>query len=72
MGNLNVLISVDFHQMPLICDSWVFQPSNDGLNFLGINFWQKKIKCDDLFCVMWQDTQFVEIFNNFFKNHQTQ
>jgi hypothetical protein len=73
LGNLNVLISVDLHQVPPICDSWVFQPIDDGLNFLGINFWQNKIKCDELFRVMrQQDTQFVEIFNKILKTHQTQ
>jgi hypothetical protein len=38
LGNLNVLISANFHQVPPICDSWVFQPIDDGLNFLDIIF----------------------------------
>jgi len=58
LWNLNVLIISDFHQVPPIHDSWVFQPIDEGLNFLGINFWQKKILCCELCHVMQQqDTQ---------------
>jgi hypothetical protein len=65
------LIIGDFHQVPPICDSWVFQPIDEG--FKGINFWQNKINCDELCHVMRQhDTQFIEIFNKFREIYQTQ
>jgi hypothetical protein len=73
LWNLNVLIIGDFHQVPLVRDSWVFQPIDEGFNFLGINFWWKEKLCYELCLVMQQqDTQFVEIFNRFKKVHQTQ
>jgi hypothetical protein len=66
------LIIGDFHQVPLVRDSWVFQPIDEGFNSLGINFWQKEKLCYELCLVMQQQNmQFVEIFNRF-KIHQTQ
>ncbi len=67
------MIIGDFHQVPPVHDSWVFQPIDEGFNSLGIIFWQKKILCYELCHVMQQqDTQFDEILNKFRKVHQTQ
>jgi hypothetical protein len=67
------LIIGDFHQVPLVRDSWVFQPIDEGHNSLGINFWQKQILCYDLCCIMQQqNTRIDEILNKFRKVHQTQ
>ncbi len=68
-GNLDVLITNDFYQMPSSCDSWVFHPINDAIHSLGICFWQDKIKCDELCQVMQQqETQFIQILNQFKKS----
>jgi len=45
-------IYFDFHQVPPVHDSWVFQPIDDGLNSLAIYFWQNKIQCFELPRVM--------------------
>jgi hypothetical protein len=71
LWNLNVLITSDFHQVPLVCDSWVFQPIDEGLNSLGINFGKNK---DDVmnYVVLCNNKIHDEILNKFRKAHRTQ
>jgi hypothetical protein len=42
-GNLDVIITSDLHQVPLVCDSWVFKPKQNSLDSLAENFWFSQI-----------------------------
>ncbi len=37
-GNLDVIIIGDLHQVPLVCDSWVFKSKQNSLDSLTQNF----------------------------------
>jgi hypothetical protein len=38
MGGLDVIMTNDFYQAPLVKDSWIFKPKLDGFNIFGTNF----------------------------------
>jgi hypothetical protein len=42
-GGLNVIMSYDFYQSPLIKDSWVFSSFDDTINALAQFFWKKML-----------------------------
>jgi hypothetical protein len=62
-GNVDVIITSDLYQTPLVQDKWVLL---DNIDALRINFWLNCFHCFEFFQVMHQsDEQFIEIFNRF-------
>ncbi len=45
MGGLDVIMTHDFYQAPLVQNLWIFKSKLGGFNILGINFWHKNKKC---------------------------
>jgi hypothetical protein len=63
---MDVIITSDLYQTPLVQNKWVFQRRFDSIDALRINFWLDHIRCFELFQVMHQsDDQFIEVFNRF-------
>ena len=71
-GGLDVIVTGDFNQAPLVRDKWIFQKIDEGLNALAPNFWQDHIKCHELSTIMRQnDLVFINILNKFRKEIHT-
>ena len=65
-GGLDVIVTGDFYQVPLVKDKWIFQQLDLGLNALALNFWRECIKCYELKIIMRQsDSLFINILNRF-------
>jgi len=65
-GNMDVIITSDLYQTPLVENNWVFQRKFDSIDVLAINFWLDCIHCFELTQVMCQtDDQFIEVINRF-------
>jgi hypothetical protein len=63
---MNVIITCDLYQTPLVGDKWVFQRRFDNINAFEINFWLDHICCFELLQVTRQsDDQFIEVLNRF-------
>jgi ATP-dependent DNA helicase PIF1 len=43
-GGVDVIVTGDFYQAPLVRDKWVFQKPDEGLNAIAPNFWHDHIK----------------------------
>ena len=54
-GSVDVIVTGDFYQAPLVRDKWIFQKINEGLSALEPNFWQNHIKCHELKTIMRQN-----------------
>jgi hypothetical protein len=48
IDGLDIIMSNDFCQAPLVWDSWNFRPRLDELNVLGTIFWNEHVKCYEL------------------------
>jgi hypothetical protein len=44
MGGLDVIITSDFYQAPLIWDSWIFKPITNIFNITALNYWLKYVQ----------------------------
>jgi hypothetical protein len=63
---MDVIITSDLYQAPLVQDKWVFKRTLDSIDALRINFWLDCFRCFELFQVMCQsDEQFFKVFNRF-------
>jgi hypothetical protein len=51
-GGVNVIMTCDFYQTPLMKDSWIFQNIKDNVNVVTPNFWQIYFQCYELNKVM--------------------
>ncbi len=47
-GGVNVIMTGDFFQPPLMKDSWIFQNIKNNVNALAPNFWQTYVQCYEL------------------------
>jgi hypothetical protein len=66
MGGLDVIMTCDFYQAPLVRDSWIFKPKLHGFNILGINCWHYHVKCYELHQVVRQNNiNFIHVLNWF-------
>jgi hypothetical protein len=65
-GGVDVIMTCDCHQAPLVKDSWIFQNIKDNVNALAPNFWQTYVQCYELNKVMRHfDIVFIQILNKF-------
>jgi hypothetical protein len=65
-GNMDVIITNNLYQAPLVQDNWVFQRKFDNTDALANNFSLNHIHCFELTQVMCKiDDQFIEVFNKF-------
>jgi hypothetical protein len=55
MGGLDVIMTSGFYQTSPMQDSWIFKSRTNGLNILGILFWQENIKFYELKLAMCQN-----------------
>jgi hypothetical protein len=63
---MDVIITSDLYQAPLVQNKWVFQKMLDSIDALRIKFWLDCFCCFELFQVMHQsDEQFIELLNRF-------
>ncbi len=44
IGGVDVIITNDFHQAPLMKDNWIFQNIKYNVNALALNFWQTYVQ----------------------------
>jgi hypothetical protein len=51
-GGVDVIMTCDFYQTPLMKDSCIFQNIKDNVNALAPNFWQTYVQCYELNKVM--------------------
>jgi hypothetical protein len=64
VGNMDVIITSDLYQTPLVQDKWVFQRTLDNIDALRINFWLDCFYCFEFFQFMHQsDERFIEVLN---------
>ncbi len=52
LGGVDVIMTGDFCQAPLMKYSWIFQIFKDNVNALAANFWQTYVQCYQLNKVM--------------------
>ncbi len=72
MGGLDLIMTRDFYQAPLVRDFWIFKRKLNGFNILGINCWHWCVQCYELHQVMWQnDIDFIHVLNSFQTRTQT-
>jgi len=45
---VDVIMTSDFYQAPLVKDSWIFQNIKDNVNALTLNVWQAYVQCYEL------------------------
>ncbi len=43
LGDLNIIMTCDFYQVPHVKDNWIFQNIENNVNALTPNFWQTYI-----------------------------
>jgi len=61
-GGVDVIMTNDYYQAPLVKDSWIFQNIKDNVNALAPNFWQTYVQCYELNKVVRQsDIVFIEL-----------
>jgi hypothetical protein len=53
LGGVDVIMTGDFYQTPLVKDSWIFQNIKNNVNALTPNFWQTYVQCYELNKIMW-------------------
>jgi hypothetical protein len=51
-GGVDVIMKGDFHQIPHVKESWIFQNIKDNVNALTPNFWQTYVQCYELNKIM--------------------
>ncbi len=51
-GGLDVIMTSNFYQMPLVRNSWIFKSNVHGFDVLKTNFWHQYVKCYELNQVM--------------------
>jgi hypothetical protein len=51
-GGVDVIMTCDFYQTPLVKDNWIFQNIKNNVNALTPNFWQTYVQCYELNKVM--------------------
>jgi hypothetical protein len=51
-GGVDVIITSEFYQTPLMKDSWIFQNIKNNVNALAPNFWQTYVQCNELNKIM--------------------
>jgi len=51
-GGVDVIMTCDFYQTPLVKDNWIFQNIKNNVNALTLNFWQAYVQCYELNKVM--------------------
>ncbi len=44
-GGVDVIMTCDFYQTPLVKDNWIFQNIKNNVNALTPNFWQTYVQC---------------------------
>jgi hypothetical protein len=72
MGGLDIIITSNSSQAPLVWDSWIFKSNVDGFNVLTTNFWCKNVKFYELKQVMWQSNfELINILNKFWTTLKT-
>jgi hypothetical protein len=49
---VDVIMTSDFYQAPLVKNSWIFQNIEDNVNALTLNVWQAYVQCYELNKVM--------------------
>jgi hypothetical protein len=66
MGGLDVIMTSDFYQAPLVWDWWIFKPITNTFNTIALNYWLKYVQCYELQGMMSQnDINFINILNRF-------
>jgi len=71
-GGLDVIMTNNFYQMPLVRDSWIVKSNAHGFDVLGTNFWHEYVKCYELNQVMQPKNEiFINILNKFRTTSQT-
>jgi hypothetical protein len=66
-GGVDVTMTSDFYQTPLMKDSWIFQNIKDNVNALIPNIWQTYVQCYELNKVMrHSDMVFIQTLNKFY------
>lgn len=51
-GGLDVIMTSNFYQMPLVRNSWILKSNVHGFDVLKTNFWHQYVKCYELNQVM--------------------
>ncbi len=71
-SGLDVIMTHNFYQMPLVRDSWIFKSNAHGFDVLGTNFWHEYVKCYELNQVMRPKNEiFINMLNKFRTTSQT-
>ncbi len=66
VGDVDVIMTNDFYQIPLAKNSQIFQNIENNVNALTLNFWQTYVQCYELNKVMQQsDMIFIQTLNKF-------
>ncbi len=65
-GGVDVIMTNDFYQTPLVKNSWIFQNIKDNVNALTPKFWQTYVQCYELNKVILQSNMvYIQTFNKF-------
>jgi hypothetical protein len=52
MGGLNVIMTSDFYQAPLVRNLWILKPITNTFNIIALNYWLEYVQCYELQEVM--------------------